>query len=79
MTRAEADARVASLNADASVDEHWLVRQTSSEGWEVVRLTGPGLGASRPSGAHTESRPRPEEPADPRPAIFRNIPPYGPA
>lgn len=78
MTRDEASARAAALNADASADEHWLVRESASDGWEVVRLTGAGLGALRPSGAHVESRPRPEEPADPRPALFRNIPPFGP-
>jgi hypothetical protein len=78
MTRDEATAHAASLNADASADEHWLVREASSGGWEVVRLAGPGLGASRASGTHTESRPKPEEPADPRPGLFQNIPPFGP-
>jgi hypothetical protein len=43
----------------------------------VVRMTAPGLGAVRPTGAHAESRPEPGEPPDPRPAIFRNVPPYG--
>jgi hypothetical protein len=78
MTREEATARATALNANASADEHWLVREVSGE-WEVARLTGPGLGATRPTGTHTESRPRPEEPDDPRPALFRNIPPFGPA
>jgi hypothetical protein len=78
MTRDEAAARAAALNAEASADEHWLARETPPEGWGVVRLKGPHVGASRPSGSHTESRPRPEEPADPRPAIFQNIPPFGP-
>ena len=79
MTRDEATARAAALNADASADEHWLVRQASSGDWKVARLTGPGLGATRPTGTHSESRPRPEAPDDPRPALFRNIPPFGPA
>jgi hypothetical protein len=79
MTRDEATARATSLNANASADEHWLVREGSSGEWEVARLTGPGLGATRPTGTHSESRPKPEEPADPRPALFRNIPPFGPA
>jgi hypothetical protein len=78
MTRHEADARAAALNADASVDEHWLVTEASPGAWEVVRLKGPRVGAARPSGSHSESRPRPEEPADPRPGIFQNIPPFGP-
>jgi hypothetical protein len=79
MTRYEATARAASLNANASADEHWLVKETSPGAWEVVRLTGAGIASARPSGAHVESRPKPEEPADPRPAIFQNIPPFGPA
>jgi len=77
MTRDEATARATSLNANASVDEHWLVREAPSGEWEVARVTGPGVGAIRPTGTHTESRPKPEEPADPRPALFRNVPPYG--
>ena len=77
MTRDEATARAAALNATASADEHWLVKETAAGEWEVARLTGPGLGAIRPTGTHTESRPKPEEPADPRPALFRNVPPYG--
>ena len=79
MTRDEANARAAALNADASADEHWLIREASPGAWEVARLTGPGLGAIRPSGTHTESRPQSEEPSDPRSALFRNIPPFGPA
>jgi hypothetical protein len=79
MTRDEATARAAALNAAASADEHWLIRAAPSGEWEVARLTGPGLGAKPPTGTHTESRPKPEEPADPRPALFRNIPPFGPA
>jgi hypothetical protein len=79
MTRDEAIARATALNADASADEHWLVKEAASGEWEVARLTGPGIGALRPTGTHTESRPRPEEPDDPRPALFRNIPPFGPS
>jgi hypothetical protein len=78
MTRDEATARATSLNESASADEHWLVKETAPGEWEVVRLSGPGLASARPSGAHVESRPKPEEPADPRPAIFQNIPPFGP-
>ncbi len=77
MTRAEAEAQAASRNAEADSDTRWMVKQAADGECQVVRMTAPGLGAVRPSGAHTESRPRPEEPADPRPAIFRNVPPYG--
>ena len=79
MTRDEATARATALNTEASADEHWLVREGPSGEWEVAKLTGPGLGAKRATGSHTESRPKPDEPGDPRPALFRNIPPFGPA
>jgi hypothetical protein len=79
MTRDEATARAAALNAEASADEHWLVREAPSGEWTVAKLTGPGLGATRATGTHSESRPKPEQPDDPRPALFRNIPPLGPA
>lgn len=77
MTRDEAVDLAAERNAGASKDEHWLVREADDGGWAVVRLKAPGVGAARPTGAHVESRPRPEEPADPRPAIFQNVPPFG--
>jgi hypothetical protein len=77
MTREEATARAAALNAEASADEHWLVREAQSGEWAVAKLTGPGLGATRATPC-AESRPKPEEPDDPRPALFRNIPPFGP-
>jgi hypothetical protein len=79
MTRDEATARAAALNAEASADEHWLVREAPSGEWAVAKLTGPGLGAARVTGTHSESRPKPEQPDDPRPALFRNVPPYGSA
>jgi hypothetical protein len=78
MTRDQATARAAALNAEASADEHWLVREAPPGQWAVAKLTAAGLGAMRATGTHTESRPTPEEPDDPRPALFRNIPPFGP-
>jgi hypothetical protein len=78
MTRDEATARAAALNAEASADEHWLVREAPSGEWGVAKLKGPGVGAARATGTHTESRPTPEAPDDPRPALLRNIPPFGP-
>jgi len=77
MTRDQATARAAALNEGSSRDEHWLVSESSPGDWKVVRLAGPGLAAARISGQHTESRPEPEQPADPRPAIFQNVPPFG--
>jgi hypothetical protein len=78
MTRDEATARAAERNAAASKDEHWLVKETGPGDWTAVRISGPGVGAMRASGSLTESRPRPETPADPRPGIMQNIPPFGP-
>ncbi len=78
MTRDEATARAAALNAAATADEHWLPSESAPGDWKVVRLAGHGIGAPRASGAHVESRPRPEEPVDPRPSLLRDIPPYGP-
>jgi hypothetical protein len=77
VTRDEATAQAASLNAAGSTDEHWLVSEAPPGEWRVVRVAGLGIAAPRESGAHTESRPRPDEPPDPRPLIVRNIPPYG--
>jgi hypothetical protein len=79
VTRDQATARAAALNAEASADEHWLVREAPSGEWAVAKVTGPGLGAARATGTHSESRPKPEQPDDPRPALFRNVPPFGPA
>src|SRR4051794_41799263 len=78
MTRDEATARAAALNAEASADEHWLVREAPSGEWAVPKVTGPGLGATRATGTHSEARPNPEEPHGPRPALFNNNPPFAP-
>ena len=61
---------------------HWAAPVFPLKAADLIKRglkPGPGLGAVRPSGTHSESRPRPEQPADPRPALFRNIPPFGPA
>ena len=77
MTRPEAQAKAAGLNQKADADTRWMVREQGDGSWDLVRMTAPGLGAVRPTGSHTESRPEPGEPPDPRPAIFRDVPPYG--
>jgi hypothetical protein len=74
MNHDEAKQRAAQLNEAG--DAHWLARPGTDGEWDVVKLTAPGLGHTRPTGAHVESRPRPEA-DDPRPANVRNIPPYG--
>jgi hypothetical protein len=78
MTRAEADAEVRRRNDEASGPGLWAAqRDGDSEDWRVVHLVGGGLQRTKPTGAHVESKPKPPEPADPRPAIFQNVPPYG--
>jgi hypothetical protein len=78
MTRAEAQAEAASRNAGAAGAGVWAAQRTPDDDWRVVHLVGGGLGRTTPTGAHVESKPKPPEPSDPRPAIFQNIPPYGP-
>jgi hypothetical protein len=79
VTRADAEARCAELNeSDVRDGGRWMVREQHAGDWRAVRVNVPGMKARDPLKASVESRPRPEEPADPRPAIFRNIPPFGP-
>jgi hypothetical protein len=79
VTREEAEARCASLNAELAEGDarHWLVREASEGGYEVVRVNLPGLSGTRgPLKESTEARPRPEA-DDPRPSNVQQIPPYG--
>ena len=77
MTRTEAQAEADRRNAQSEGAGVWAAQRTADDDWRVVRLVGGGLGRTKPTGAHVESKPKPEEPSDPRPAIFQNIPPYG--
>src|SRR3954469_15179803 len=79
MTRAEAEAEAARRNAKADAAGVWAAQRTPDDNWQVVHLVGGGIGRTRPTGAHVESKPKPTEPSDPRPAISPNIPPYGAA
>jgi hypothetical protein len=79
MTRAEAEAEAARRNAAPGTAGVWAVQHTPEDKWRVVHLVGGGLGRTKPTGAHVESKPKPPEPSDPRPAIFQNVPPYGAA
>jgi hypothetical protein len=76
MTRAEADARCAELNGDPERDRQWFARQAGDE-WEIVSVPLPEGARRGPLKGAVESKPRPEHPPDPRPSVFRNIPPYG--
>ena len=77
MTEAEAQVEAARRNADSDQPGFWAAQAADGDGWRVVHVAAPGLRHSAPTGSHVESRPKPEEPPDPRPAIFQNIPPYG--
>jgi hypothetical protein len=78
MTHEQAIARCAELNAEPDRQLEWFPKQVSPDEWTTVSVAIPGMRRIEPLKAAIESKPRPSEPPDPRPAIFRNIPPYGP-
>ena len=80
MTRAEAEARCAELNAAREADDpgHWMARE-AGDGWEAVRVNVPGLAERGPLKETTEARPRPQTADDPRPSSVQQVPPYGAA
>jgi hypothetical protein len=76
MTREEAEARCADFNGEPARDRQWFPRQVGPEEWELVSVPLP-QGAAGPLKETVESKPRPSHAPDPRPSVFRNIPPYG--
>jgi hypothetical protein len=80
MTRDEATAEAKRLTAEHPDREThtWIAREASA-GWEIVKVRVPGGVRRDPLKATTEAKPKPPDADDPRPAIFRNIPPYGAA
>jgi hypothetical protein len=81
MTREEATAAAKRFGAEhPERDTHtWIAREAAAGGWEVVKVRLPGGVRLDPLKATTEAKPKPPEPDDPRPVIFRNIPPFGPS
>jgi hypothetical protein len=77
MTENEAIAEATRRNAEKQEKGLWSARQSPEGEWGLVHVSAPGLARIRPTGTHEESRPKPSEPADPRPTIVQNIPPYG--
>jgi elongation factor P hydroxylase len=77
MTREEAEARCAELNGEVERDRQWFARQVEDEEWEIVSVALPD-GTSRPLKGTIEAKPKPPQSPDPRPSLFRNIPPFGP-
>lgn len=78
MTREEAVARCAELNRAAEGGRRWFPKENHDGDWEIVSVVAEGLRRPDQLKASIETRPKPSEPPDPRPAIFRNIPPFGP-
>jgi hypothetical protein len=76
MTREDAQAEAQRRNAEPGATGFWAAQRAAGEDWRVVHVVGAGLTPTRPLGAHVESRPEPEA-EDPRPAVFRNVPPMG--
>jgi hypothetical protein len=77
MTREQALSRCAELNRNEPSGYNWFVRTGSRGTWEVVSAHVKGFDRPSPFTATAEARSRPELAPDPRPSLFRNIPPYG--
>ena len=77
MNHDAATQRAAELNRQEQQGRHWFVRETDPGNYEVVAVTAPGLPSHGELHASIVSKPKPTEPADPRPIMFRNIPPFG--
>ncbi len=78
VTRDEAQRRCVELNGQPGAPAaRWLAQRERGDEWRVVRVTIPGRVAVHPLKAEVQARPRPSEPPDPRPGVFRDVPPYG--
>jgi hypothetical protein len=79
MTREEATMQAEKLRSEHPdrATHTWAPREVSAGEWQVVKVRLPAGVRIDPLKATTEAKPRPPEADDPRPAIFRNIPPYG--
>jgi hypothetical protein len=67
--------RLAAEHADRDT-HHWVPRESSDGGWEVVKIALPGPQAPEMA-AETRAESKPPQGDDPRPSTFRNIPPFG--
>jgi hypothetical protein len=81
MTRDEADQlRVRMMREHPDRATHvWLAREDAAGGWSVVKVRLPSGVKRDPLNATVEAKPKPRDADDPRPAFFRDIPPYGAA
>lgn len=55
----------------------WITSRDKDREWSVVKVAKPEGLRIDPLKPTVEAKPRPPQPDDPRPAIFRNIPPWG--
>lgn len=78
MTHDAATKRAAELNRQERQGRHWFARETAAGVYDVVAVTAPGMPSTGDLHASIQSKPKPTEPPDPRPSLFRNIPPFGP-
>ena len=78
VTQEEAVARCTELNRTREGGRHWFAKQDVDGEWELVSVLLEGFRQTDPLKASIETKPKPSEPPDPRPSIFRNIPPFGP-
>jgi hypothetical protein len=77
MTQDEATTHAEALNREETGARRWLARQVSPGDWQVVAISGTGFRPPGPLKESSEARPRSSDAPDPRPSIFRNVPPYG--
>jgi hypothetical protein len=77
MTHEDARQRAEVLNDQEQGARHWFVREREAGDFEVVAVAAPGLPVHGELKAQIVSKPKPTEAPDPRPSLFRNIPPYG--
>jgi hypothetical protein len=81
MDRADAEQTAARLGKEHPdrATHRWIARAGSGGGgWEVVKVKMPPGMRVDPLKATVQSKPKPEQPEDPRPPGVQNIPPYGP-
>ncbi|MSO42219.1 MAG: hypothetical protein EXQ70_10075 [Solirubrobacterales bacterium] len=74
MTKDEAQSELERLAGD-DPDSTFKLYQAEPGDWAVARIAL--RPPSQPDGANVEARPRPDA-DDPRPAAFRQLPPFGP-
>lgn len=78
MTHDEAIARCQELNQAQDSEQHWFVKETRPDDWELVSVGVPGQHRRGPLTETSQARPEPAVPPDPRPSVMRDVPAYGP-